>query len=108
MAIIERDKLGKFLPGSGGRRPGALNKLHASFIRDLLADWTENGPGVIKILRIEDPVAYARVIVSVLPREVIISEGGLEQQLTDDELNFALEELRAKRLLIEHDETKPN
>jgi hypothetical protein len=56
-------------PTNGGRPRGARNKLARRFVEDLQADWEAHGPGAIRIMRIEDPVAYVKTVAAILPRE---------------------------------------
>lgn len=96
----ERNKTGQWLPGSGGRPPGAKQKLSAAVYASVLKEWTEN-PETIKIVRIEDPVQFVKIAVSMLPKEMIFTEGTPEQMLDDDQLLEALEEFRRKRRAAE-------
>jgi hypothetical protein len=55
-------------PGSG-RKLGVRNKLSERFLRDLHAEWEKSGEATLKILAKENPEAFARLAVGVLPRE---------------------------------------
>jgi hypothetical protein len=65
-----------FKPGQsgnpGGRPKGARNKLDEEFLAELYNDFEVNGKAAIERVREEDPAAYLRVIVSVLPKELKI------------------------------------
>jgi hypothetical protein len=71
-ALAERDaKTGRFVTGNvggPGRKPGSRNKLGEAFVADLYADWREHGPKVIAEARESDPVAYLKVVASILPK----------------------------------------
>ena len=69
----------------GGRRAGARNKLQTKLLEALAADFEEHGEGVIRICRVEKPVEYLKVIVSVLPRELIVEQSNLAE-LTDEQV----------------------
>jgi hypothetical protein len=61
-----------FEPGrekTGGRKLGVRNKLSERFLRDLHAEWEKSGEATLKILAKENPEAFARLAVGVLPRE---------------------------------------
>jgi len=69
----------------GGRRAGARNKLQTTLLEELAADFEEHGAGVIRICRVEKPVEYLKVIVSVLPKELIVEQSNLAE-LTDEQV----------------------
>jgi hypothetical protein len=61
-----------FQPGrekTGGRKLGVRNKLSERFLRDLHSEWERSGEATLKILAKENPEAFARLAVGVLPRE---------------------------------------
>jgi hypothetical protein len=61
-----------FQPGrekTGGRKLGVRNKLSERFLRDLHAEWEKSGENTLKILAKENPEAFARLAVGVLPKE---------------------------------------
>jgi len=84
--IPEQDeKTGRFVTGNigGGRQKGSRNKLGEDFIAALHADFQEYGMAAIQTVRAEKPDAYIKVIASILPKELKITN---ESDLTDDEL----------------------
>jgi hypothetical protein len=79
----------RFLPGNdghgGGRPTGTRNRLATKFLWDLLKEWEEHGPGVLRICRIEKPVEFMKVVASTLPKEFALETGALAE-LSDDDL----------------------
>src|SRR5262245_40149591 len=65
-------KTGRFKTGNngGGRPRGSRNKLGEAFVTDLFEDWQKHGKSVIAFARAEDPVAYLKVVASVLPKQL--------------------------------------
>ena len=55
--------------GKQGRPPGSRNKLCRAVLEDLLADWAEGGAAAVKMMRVERPAEYVRVMCSILPKE---------------------------------------
>ena len=76
---------------------GSRNKLTSAFLADLVADWEEHGAAAIRICRIEDPVAYCKLVASTLPRDLHI-ETTKVTDLDDAELNRMIEMLRERAL----------
>jgi hypothetical protein len=55
-----------------GRPRGARSRLGEQFVQALADDFETHGIDVIKQVRMRDPLGYTKVIVSVLPREVLV------------------------------------
>src|SRR5262249_331324 len=88
-----------FEPGraaTGGRRKGARNKISTSFLEALAADFEEHGAAAIKLVRLEKPSEYVKIVASVLPKEFEITENRL-MEIDDDTLDILLD--YAKRRL---------
>jgi hypothetical protein len=66
-----------------GRPKGSRNKLGEAFIEALHADFEENGAAAIVKCRTEKPDAYLKVLASILPKELKISN---ESDLSDEQL----------------------
>ena len=70
----------------GGRPLGSRTKLCRKLLEDLFADWQEGGAAAIKMMRIERPAEYVRVMCSILPKEMLFETGSVSE-LADDELD---------------------
>ncbi|MGE9010576.1 hypothetical protein ACO2JO_18480 [Leptospira interrogans] len=69
-----RDGQGRFLTGNngGGRRKGSRNKLTERFLDTIADDFAEHGANAIAKVRINDPIAYLKIVGSLIPRELIL------------------------------------
>ena len=83
---MNRHPNGHFMKGSGGRKAGSRNKLQAKVFDSLLREWKDHGDDVLRIVRIEKPDVWLRVVTSLLPREVMFTDDRISQ-LTDEELS---------------------
>ena len=72
--------------GKGGRPLGSRNKLCRAVLEDLLADWAEGGIAAIRMMRIENPSAYCKMMASILPKELLF-ESGAVTELDDNALD---------------------
>jgi hypothetical protein len=75
----------QFKPGNPGRPKGSRNKLGEAFIADLFATWQKRGLSAIERVIDEKPEAYLKVIASLLPKNVNLNHGHLDD-LTDEQL----------------------
>ena len=81
---------------TGGRARGARNKISASFLEALAADFEQHGEAAIRLMRLEKPSEYVKVVASILPKEFEITENRL-MEIDDDTLDIMLD--YAKRRL---------
>ena len=85
-----------FKPGQSGnpkgRPKGSRNKLGEQFLNDLQADWADHGANVLAAAREESPVQYAKMVASILPKELLVRRAP-EEDMTDDELADAIDAL---------------
>jgi hypothetical protein len=110
-------KTGKFLPGhsptpGGGRPAGTRNRLTTLLLNSLVADFEQFGPAAVKIMRVEKPSEYVKVIASLVPKELLVQESALSE-MSDDELVESLAiirrlKTRAAAALVEQIEQKPD
>lgn len=65
-----------------GRPKGSRNKLSHRFIEDLYADWLEDGQSILNVLKAKDPAAYARIVASMVPKDIDVTvDGELDHNL---------------------------
>src|SRR5262245_21939164 len=72
-----------------GRVKGSRNRLAYGFVEALQRDFEEHGEAVIRIVRVERPAEYLKVIASILPKELEISDSRLKE-LSDEQLDALL------------------
>jgi len=77
-----------------GRRKGSRNKLSESFISALCEDFEANGVSVIEAVRAEKPADYLKIIASIVPKELTVRDGTLED-LSDEELLERLDQVQS-------------
>ena len=80
---------------TGGRARGARNKISTAFLDALAADFEQHGEAAIKLMRIEKPVEYVKVVASILPKEFEITENRL-MEIDDDTLDIMLDYARRR------------
>jgi hypothetical protein len=99
----------KFQPGNnasngkGGRPLGSRTKLCKRLLEDLFADWQENGATALKIMRMERPAEYCRMMASILPKEMLFETGSVSE-LADDELDNMISMLRERALAVRQEQ----
>jgi hypothetical protein len=79
----------------GGRVKGSRNRISEAFLKDLAAEWEESGPLALKVMAKEEPGNFVKVVAALLPKEFSIEDNRLAD-LSDDELEILINELRAK------------
>lgn len=94
-----RDAHGRFETGNigGGRPKGSRNKLSDVLLSVVVDDFVEHGAEAISQLRQKDPATYLRLIVSLVPREMVLKR---EEAPAVDYAE--LTEAEVVRLLEEH------
>lgn len=72
----EQDKKGRFVSGNigGGRPKGARAKLGEAFLQALQESFAKDGKETIETVRLEKPDQYLKVVASILPKELELSE----------------------------------
>jgi hypothetical protein len=79
-----------------GRMKGSRNKLGADFLYALQREFEAHGEAAIRIVRVERPVEFLKIIAATLPKEFEITDSRMKD-LSDDELDFLIG-LAGKRL----------
>jgi hypothetical protein len=82
---------------------GSRTKLCKRLLEDLFADWQEGGATALKIMRMERPSEYVRVMCSILPKEMLFETGSVSE-LADDELDAMITMLRERALAVRQEQ----
>jgi hypothetical protein len=91
----------RFVPGHnvrGGRSAGSRNKLQVGFLRDLSEAWERDGVAALRIMCKEEPSKFVAVCAQLMPREVSVEVGGPLAEMSDEELQAALQSIRQLRV----------
>jgi hypothetical protein len=75
---------------------GSRNKLSEDFVAALSEDWSAHGATVIARVRELAPVAYLRVVASLVPQQMAITHGDEFADMTDAQLREELIKSMAK------------
>jgi hypothetical protein len=98
-----RDDQGRFLTGNsgGGRRKGSRNKLTERFLDTIADDFAEHGAVAIAQVRLNDPIAYLKIVGSLVPRGLILqheeSPAINYAEITHEELVEFVDQLRRQK-----------
>jgi hypothetical protein len=86
---------GKFAPGWSGNPGGSLEATRRSFNKDFLlalaADFKKHGAAAIEKVRKTQPAAYMKICALLVPREMQIEHSGTIKQMSDEEIEQAIE-----------------
>ena len=89
-----------FQPGQSGNpsggRPGSRHRqqLNGEFIAALLRDFRHGGPAAIAKVRKNQPAAYLKILALLVPREMQIEHTNRIKQMTDEEIEQAIEAIQ--------------
>jgi hypothetical protein len=92
--MTHRRSNGTFSSPSAGRPRGIRNLLQRRFIEALARDFDEHGEGIIRVVRVEEPATYLRLIASVLPRELLYENTTAMSEFTDDQVDELIVKIR--------------
>jgi hypothetical protein len=90
-----------FEPGRSGNPAGGpvgsrhRQQLNGEFIAALLRDFRQGGPKAIERVRRTQPAAYLKILALLMPREHKVEHRNLVKDLRDEELEAAIEAIRA-------------
>jgi hypothetical protein len=68
--------------------------LNGEFISALLRDFRQGGPKAIERVRRTQPAAYLKILALLMPREHKVEHRNLLKEMTDEELEAAIEYVR--------------
>src|SRR5262249_20305354 len=100
--VAGKGNMSLFQPGqpkTGGRARGVKNRLSHAFLTALAEDFEQHGVEAIRICRVERPNEYLRVIAHLMPKELEVTVGPL-QEISDVELEKLIEHARTKLIDI--------
>lgn len=83
--------------GKNGRLRGSRNRLTAQVFDDILAHWNEpiegrnvtKGVAALEVMRKEKPSEYVKVVTSLLPKELVLSDTTLADA-TEEQIDAAI------------------
>jgi hypothetical protein len=61
----------------GGRKPGVRNRISHKFLENLHAEWERSGEAALKIMAVEQPSEFAKLVGSLLPKQTEIDAPSL-------------------------------
>ena len=67
---------GSFKKGEGGRPKGARNKFSKAVVEEFADDWEKNGKEAIEDMRRNNPDAYVKTAVSLVPKDLDVKHYG--------------------------------
>jgi Family of unknown function (DUF5681) len=92
--MTKTPKAFEFKPGQSGnpagRPAGSRNRLQGDFLYALAEDFREHGVEAIRIMRVERPAEYVKVVASLMPKELLVTQDNALTDLTDEQLEHAL------------------
>src|SRR5215475_7766179 len=88
-------------PKTGGRRKGSRDRIATALLEAIAKDFEQFGGEAIIIARKERPVEYLRVVASLLPREFEVTTTNITAELSDEELEVLIEQVREQRRSLE-------
>ena len=100
MARWSKENPAPYMPNAAGNNGAARVKLQRKYFDALLADFAEHGEAAIKIMRIEEPGAYIRVIASLMPKEFTVTDNALGD-MSDEDLQQLLARAQAMLKIVD-------
>jgi hypothetical protein len=79
----------------GGSPEATRRAFNKRFLLDLAEDWQQHGREVFKRVRRESPASYLKVCAMLVPKEMTVERSGGVKDLTDEQLEQAIEIIKA-------------
>ena len=96
---VKRDAKGKWLPGVSGHPGGdaarARKVLNAATIAEMHRAFREGGRAAILKVMKQQPAAFLKLLVLLVPRELEVTHGGGVKSMSDAELEAGIEMIRS-------------
>jgi hypothetical protein len=96
---------GQFKTGNPGRPRGSRNKLTKKYLDKLWADFKEHGESVLERVRRDNPVAYLKLVASLVPRDIDLHHSGDMQIKLVSFLDVEVDDLKTRQETFETDAT---
>lgn len=87
----------RFKPGNPGPTKGYRKQLTDAFLKALREDFDQHGAKAVAACRTKRPAEYVRIVASLLPKQIDIREGLLDET-ADEELGALIEAARSALL----------
>jgi hypothetical protein len=87
-----------YKPNTGGRPVGLRNLVQRKFLEDAVEAWKRDGEMALTVMAREDPSGFVKVFAALLPREVALEIDRPLRELTDEQLQAALDHWRANAI----------
>jgi hypothetical protein len=100
MARWSKENPAPYMPNAAGNNGAARLKLQRKYFDALLADFAEHGEAAIKIMRIEEPSAYIRIIASLMPKEFTVTDNA-RGDMSDEDLQQLLARAQAMLKIVD-------
>ncbi len=96
--VIERKPSGQFAQGVSGNLGGNAQRtrhmFNKAFLEALAKDFREGGPQAIAKVRKHQPAAYMKICALLVPREMKVEHSASVSQLSDEQLDLAIEAIQ--------------
>jgi hypothetical protein len=96
---VERTANGQFRPGVSGNRSGNVHRsrhaLNADTIREMHLAFRRGGRKAIDKVMKEQPAAFLKLLVLLVPREMKVEHSGGVKSMTDEQLEAGIEYIKA-------------
>ncbi|HEX5864224.1 MAG TPA: hypothetical protein VF014_08220 [Casimicrobiaceae bacterium] len=88
------------ITGKPGKVPGTKSAVSGRFLQDLAEHYSEEGHKVFRIVFRENPETYFKALVSLVPKELLLTANvNVLSELTDEQILDAVERMRQLEVL---------